>query len=131
MKVGFESKLLGLCAILLCASGAWANIANPSGVKMPPAPPVTVSLGGSSEAAPASAPIAVVQSFPSEVSVLRKADGASLFWLGMLGVLGVSLFGTGVALIARSARSGEAPVEVVAHAVRATRSMKVRTPAAV
>jgi hypothetical protein len=127
MKASFESKLLGLCAVLLCASSAWANIANPGGAKMPPAPPVTVSLGGSSEAAPASAPIAVVKSFPSETSVLHKTDGASLFWLGLLCVLGVSLFGTGVALIARSAR-----VEMVpAAAVRATRTMKVRTPVAV
>lgn len=127
MKASFESILFVLCAVLLCASSAFANITNPgAAANMPPAPPVTMSLGAAPEggASSASAPIAVVKSFPVEASVLRSADGASLFWLSVLGVLGVSLFGTGAVLIVRSSR-----VEAIEAAVIPARPSRIVTTA--
>jgi hypothetical protein len=127
MKTSFESTLFLLCAVLLCASSAFANITNPgAAANMPPAPPVTMNLGAAPEGgtSAASVPIAVVQSFPVESTVLRTADGASLFWLGVLGVLGVSLFGTGAMLIVRSSR-----VEAIEAAILPARPSRSVTTA--
>lgn len=131
MTTRFTYAKLVLCAALLSTSGAWANIAK-GGANMPPAPPVTVNLGGSPEmgGAQSNGKISVIQAFPNQQIGLREMDGASMFWLGTLGLLGVTLFATGTTLIAQSTQvaKSEAPktgqiakprVAQVARAVRA------------
>lgn len=119
MTTRLTTARLVLCAILLSASGAYANITNPGGANMPPAPAVTYNLGASSEATSTAGtgPIAVIQAFPHEQS-LSGMDGTSKFWLGMLGLLGLTLFATGATLIAQSMTAAPAAQETV----RATKS---------
>jgi len=137
MKTSSSYALLVLCAALLSASSAFANITNPgAGANMPPAPPVTVNLGASPEMGSAHAgngTISVIQAFPNEHASLRQMDGASMFWLGMLGLLGATLFATGTTLIAQSTQTvkTEAPKAAKTTRVAQMVTRAVRTPAAV
>ena len=138
MTTRFSYAKLVLCAALLSVSSAYANIANPgAGAHMPPAPAVTVNLGGSPDgsSAQANGQSAVIQAFPNQQISLRDMDGASMFWLGMLGLLGATLFATGTALIAQSTQVAKAAAPkagLVAKArVAAPVVARVRAPAAV
>jgi len=137
MTTRFSYAKLVLCAALLSVP-AYANIPNPgAGAYMPPAPGMTVNLGGSPDgsSAQANGNIAVIQAFPNQQISLRDMDGASMFWLGMLSLLGATLFATGTALIAQStqaAKTAAPKTGVVAKArVAAPVVARVRAPAAV
>lgn len=136
MKTNHSYATLLLCAVLLTASSAFANITNPgAGANMPPAPPVTVNLGASPEGgmSQGNGKIAVIQAFPHEQAGLRQMDGASMFWLGMLGLLGVTLFATGTTLIAKSTQTVQTETPKAAKTTRVAQvvTRAVRTPAAV
>jgi hypothetical protein len=134
VKTGFE--FLTLIAALLFAAPAFANVANPgNGANMPPAPAITYNLGTENTVIDF-APLPVVQGFHTEAAQAAGSRGglnAQIFWLGLLGALGATMFGTGAMLIAQACGQNKAVAAAaqVVNAVQVPMQSVVGAPAAV